>query len=295
MRWTLALPTDQIDDGQNFTNGSSIGVMASALQGAGVSACHVTDHPFPPAQFVARGGHHALDPLIALSFAAAATTTLLLHTNVYIAAYRHPVLAAHGVASLDALSDGRVVLGVAAGYLQGEFAALDVAFDGRGALLEQAVVTMKRLWAGEATASGNVLQPLPRQRPHPPIWFGGNSPAAIRRVVRHGQGWAPFPASSALATAVGTTPMADVPALRRALGTLRQAAHDAGRTDPIEVCCTPFSHPHKRGRLEPERLLEEAAVLDELGVTWLSVRLGAPSLAGYLENVEQFGKEVVAA
>src|ERR1700722_8602204 len=132
MRYTLALPTDRVDRTDEFVSGRSVMEMASALEGAGVDACHVTDHPFPPAAFVASGGHHSLDPLVALSFVAAATNNLLLHTNVYIASYRNPFVAAKGLASLDALADGRLILGVAAGYLEGGFAACGASFTNRG-------------------------------------------------------------------------------------------------------------------------------------------------------------------
>jgi alkanesulfonate monooxygenase SsuD/methylene tetrahydromethanopterin reductase-like flavin-dependent oxidoreductase (luciferase family) len=194
---------------------------------------------------------------------------------------------------LDVLSGGRLILGTAAGYLQAEFQALGVDYRRRGELLDEAVATMKRAWAGEPGPHGNVLGPTPITRPHPPIWFGGNSASSIRRAVHSGQGWVPFPAPGALAKAVHTAELADLGALARAVARLRAVAAEAGRTEPIDICCTPFSHPHHRGRLDPQRLLDEAGQLAELGVTWLSIRLAAPSRAGFLENVERFGTEVV--
>ncbi len=295
MRWSVALPTEQVERGAEFVSAEAISEMAGALEAAGVDACHVTDHPYPPESWVAAGGHHALDPLVALSFAAAATRRLRLHTNVYIAAYRHPVLAAHGIATLDALSGGRLIVGLAVGYLETEFAALGVDYRRRGALLDEAIATMVSGWGGAPGPHGNVLRPLPAARPRPPLWFGGNSAAAIRRVVAAGDGWLPFPASRGLAKATGTAPMTDLDDLKRSIGELRAAAQRAGRTDPIDVCCTPFSHPHHRALLDPPRLTQEAGRMAELGVTWLSVRLPAPSRAGYLENVERFGAEVVRA
>jgi probable F420-dependent oxidoreductase len=295
VRWSVALPTEQVEPGAELISAEAVGEMAAALEAVGVDACHVTDHPYPPASWVAAGGHHALDPLIALSFAAAATRRLKLHTNVYIAAYRQPVLAAHGIATLDALSGGRVIAGLAVGYLEPEFAALGVDYHRRGALLDEAVATMTAAWAGAPGPQGNLLRPAPASRPHPPLWFGGNSASARRRVVRSGRGWLPFPASKGLANATRTAPMEDLGDLKRAIGELRDAAERAGRTDPIDICCIPFSHPHHRDAFDPSRLVEEARQLAELGVTWLSVRLPAPSRKGYLENVERFGAEVVRA
>src|SRR5207247_1106309 len=95
-----------------------------AGEAAGLDAVFGTEHPFPGDAWLAHGGHHALDPLVALSFAAAATTRLRLQTNLYIAAYRNPFLSAKAVATLDVLSGGRVILGVGTGHLGPEFVAL---------------------------------------------------------------------------------------------------------------------------------------------------------------------------
>ena len=293
LRWSVALPTDHVDGDPTFITAAGIARMASALEDAGVDACHVTDHPFPSAAWVQRGGHHALDPLVTLAVAAGATQTILLHTNVFVAAYRHPVLAAHGLATLDAVSGGRLVLGVAVGYLESEFEALGIDFHRRGALLDQAVERMKQLWSGEPDPDGNVVRPRPACRPHPPVWFGGNSNAAIRRVAASGQGWMPFPASARLASAVRTSKMADFDDLRRGIDRLRFEVESVGRTDQIDVCCTPFSHPHHLSLLQPEALLEESLLLAQAGVTWISMRLPAPSVAGYLENVDRFASEVL--
>jgi alkanesulfonate monooxygenase SsuD/methylene tetrahydromethanopterin reductase-like flavin-dependent oxidoreductase (luciferase family) len=130
--------------------------VAAALEASGVDACHVTDHPYPPRTWLDAGGHRALDPFVTLSFAAAVTTRLRLHTNVLVAGYRNPVLAAHAIATLDALSGGRMIIGLGMGYLRAEFAALGVDHQRRGALLDQAVAAMTAAWSG---ATENVLIP----------------------------------------------------------------------------------------------------------------------------------------
>jgi probable F420-dependent oxidoreductase len=285
MFWSVALPTD-------LSDAASVSSVAMALESSGVDACHVTDHPYPPRTWLDSGGHRAPDPFVMLSFAAAATGRLRLHTNVLVAGYRNPVLAAHGIATLDALSGGRVIVGLGMGYLRAEFAALGIDHRQRGALLDNAVATMTAAWCG---ATENVLSPLPLSTPHPPIWFGGNSAATIKRVVAFGQGWSPFPASKSMARHTRTTELADQGDLKRAIVELRARAEAAGRTDPIDVCCVPFSHPHHSAVFEPDRLVTEATELAELGVTWLSVALSAPSQAGLLENIERFGTEVVHA
>jgi probable F420-dependent oxidoreductase len=207
--------------------------MATTIEGAGFDACSVTDHPFPTRSWLAGGGHHSMDPLVALACAGTATTTLHLFTNCYIPAYRHPYVAAKGVATLDALTDGRVILGLAAGYLEGEFAALDVPFEGRGRLLDTAITQMKEAWTGRDTPAGNVALPTPVSRPHPPIWIGGNSRTAMRRAILAGDGWIPFPAPPRLAEVVRTRPLRSHDDLAERLADMRDTAAASGRDRPL--------------------------------------------------------------
>src|SRR5690349_10029856 len=97
-----------------FVTGEAVAEIARAAEEAGYAACYVTDHPAGDATWLDTGGHHALDPFVALSFAAAATSRLRLLTYVYVAAYRNPFLTAKAMLSLDALSGGRFILGTAA-------------------------------------------------------------------------------------------------------------------------------------------------------------------------------------
>ena len=127
-----------------------------------------------------------------------------------MAAYHNPFLAAKAIASLDVLAGGRVILGVAAGYLRPEFGALGVDFDERNALLDEAIDLMRRVWTEDAVAAEGrhfraravTMRPRPDRPGGPPIWVGGNSTAAIRRAVARGQGWAPFPNPPAASGAV---------------------------------------------------------------------------------------------
>src|SRR3954447_5472345 len=149
MRISLGLPTHRLDRGEEVVSAAAVTELAAAAESAGFAAVFVTDHPAPPAEWIAGGGHHTLDPLVTLAFAAAATTTLRLQTNLFVPAYRHPLLSAKLIATLDVLSGGRVILGVGAGYLAGEFAAVGADFDGRNDVLDDALRTMRRAWSGE--------------------------------------------------------------------------------------------------------------------------------------------------
>ena len=124
MKFSLQLPTDRVEHGDEFTSAGAIAELAEAIAAAGFDACWVTEHPFPSDEWMATGGHHSLDPFVALTAAAVATKTLRLHTNILVLPYRNPFLTAKAAASLDVVSGGRVIVGVAAGYLEGEYAAL---------------------------------------------------------------------------------------------------------------------------------------------------------------------------
>ena len=263
---------------------------ATAIEAAGFDACFVTDHPVPPRDWIAGGGHETLDPFVALSFAAAATRQLRLHTNCLIPAYRNPYLAAKAVATLDACSRGRVILGVAVGYLEAEFEALGVPFAARAARLDDTLRAMKDAWAD--AIPDNVVTPRNAQRPHPPIWVGGNSAAAMRRTVAHGDGWSPFPASPRTAAAVDTASITDAAMLAKAIARLHERAAEAGRTDPLDVCFTPFSHPAHKNVVDPSTFVAEAHELAAIGVTWLAFHLPAPGVAAFCDTVAAFGPAV---
>ncbi len=264
----MGLPVDHVERVQEFVTGPAIGEMAAAAEAAGFDAVYVTDHPAADDQWLAGGGHHALEPLVGLAFAAASTTTLRLQTHVYVAAYRNPFLAAKGVATLDALSGGRVILGVAAGYLRPEFGALGVDFDERNDLLDECIDVMRRVWTEDGVAVDGrhfharsvTMRPRPVSRPYPPIWVGGNSNRAMRRAVELGQGWVPFPNPVAAARATKTPAITSMEELTDRLEAARDYAKTVGRVEALDVCFAPF------------KVDDRPAEYEALGVTWLAVQ-----------------------
>src|ERR1700730_733576 len=138
-----------------------------------------TDHPAPTAKWLHAGGHDALDPFVALSFCAAVTERIRLIPNIVVLPYRHPLIVAKMVATLDALSEGRFTLAVATGYLKGEYKGLGVDFEQRNALFDQAVEVMRGVWseddftfAGDGIAAAG-LAANPKPHPLPPLWISG--------------------------------------------------------------------------------------------------------------------------
>ena len=138
-----------------------------------------------------------LDPFTALTFIAAHTQRVRLGTGICLVPQRQPVYTAKMVADLDYLSGGRVDFGVGIGWLKEEFQNLGMDFQGRGSRTEEYLLAMKALWSeGISEFKGQTVNlepchfnPKPVQRPHPPIIFGGESDAAMRRVARLGDGW----------------------------------------------------------------------------------------------------------
>lgn len=304
MRFTLQLPTDRVDAGDEFVGGAAVAEMARAAEAAGFDACFVTEHPFPTDRWLESGGHHALDPFVALSFAAAATTRLRLQTNIAVLAYRNPFLTAKAAASLDVLSGGRVILGVAAGYLRGEFEALGVDFEERNELCDEAIDALRRAWSESGIAlagrhfraEGNSMLPRPAQQPHPPIWVGGNSRRAIRRAVEKGDGWIPFPTAGLASERIRTAAIERIEDLEARVAYAREHARAIGRTATLDICFAPLGVPlHRRDEATPERFAEVARRLAALGVTWLALSLPAKTRAAWCERVREIGATLLPA
>ena len=300
MRFSIALPTDRIDRAAEFVTQAAVADIAKAAEDAGFDACFVTDHPFPPHRWLHGGGHHAPDPFVALSFAAAATSRLRVQTHILVLPYRNPFIVAKSVLSLDVLSGGRVTLGVAAGYLKGEFAALGADFEAREGVSDDALRAMKLAWAGDDIhfagrgfqAAGSSMGFRPVQQPHPPIWVGGNSRAAIRRAVELGDGWVPFPNTAAMAKYTRTPPMETLDDLAERVGFAREHAAAASRRAPFDICYSLVSMGSRA--IEPAEALDRIGTLQELGVTWLTVGFSGDTRREYVAALERFAGDVIA-
>jgi probable F420-dependent oxidoreductase len=173
--------------------------VAQACDRAAFLYVAVSDHVCIPRERAAAMSTVWYDPVATLGWLAAATRSVRLLSYVYVAAYRHPLQTAKAFATLDALSNGRVILGVGAGHLEAEFAVLGIDFARRGALLDDAIDVVAKAFRDEFPEhDGRVwhvrdvgIRPRPVQRPRPPIWVGGNTPAALRRAAARGDGWLP--------------------------------------------------------------------------------------------------------
>jgi probable F420-dependent oxidoreductase len=288
----------------DLAGGAGIARLAQAVERAGFHGFGFTDHPAPTDRWLKAGGHDALDPFVALGYAAAVTTTLRLVPNIVVLPYRNPFVVAKAGATLDLLSGGRFTLAVGAGYLKGEFAALGVDHAERNELFDEALAVLRAIWTGDDvtvegrhfSARGITAHPRPASDPHPPIWIGGNSSRARQRVAEHGDGWCPFPAPAIVATTARTASLDTPEAFAEAVDDLRRRLDAAGR-DPasVDVC---FSNPaggDPAGEgFDAEAHLEGLASLAEAGVTWVQVGLPGDSAQHAVEVAQRYGEQVIA-
>ena len=163
----------------------------------GLDSAWVTDHVIVPRDAHVIYREDMLDPLAVLSWLAGVTGRVSLGTSVVILPYRSPLPVAKLLASVDVLSGGRLIVGAAIGWMEGEFEALGIPFKERVSRSEEALELFRTVWTQERpeleTArhrlSNLQVSPMPLQKPRPPIWVGGSSEGAHRRVARFGDGW----------------------------------------------------------------------------------------------------------
>ena len=276
--------------------------VAAAVERAGFAGFAFTEHPAPGARWLDAGGHQSLDPFVALGFVAAATSQIRLLTYLSVAPYRNPSLLAKAAATVDALSGGRMILGLGTGYLKGEFHALGVDFDERNALFDEALDVLPLHWRGEPfsyrgrhfDARDVIARPAPPQQPIP-IWIGGNSRLTRRRVVERAQGWMPLVGPPTLNVTARTPALGSLDDLAVAIADLRDAAAAAGR-DPaaLDVLYPYLDEDAAAARGDVDRHREAFDELERIGVTWVTVAAHSRSRDETLAVVERIGERYIA-
>ena len=272
------------------------GVSAERL---GYQSVWVSDHLFHAAYVAARLGDRPYhEPMTVLTAIAARTHTVELGTSVLVLPWHHPVRLAKTVASLDNLSNGRVIVGVGVGSTEDEYQALGVPFDRRGQIANEYLAAMRALWTEQVPAyhgehlsfEGLRFEPKPVQTPHPPIWVGGSSPAAIRRLLRFGQGWHPLRLSPA--------------DLASSMPRLRDSLAAAGRPIDMPVAVRlvlSFAEPASTQPVSERKTckgsVEEMAALitayANAGVSHIMVDGATPDLERASADLQRFAEEVI--
>ena len=244
----------------------------------------------------------AMEQLTVLSFLAGQTQRIKLVTSVLIVPHRNPLVAAKALSTLDVLSKGRLVVGVGAGWMREEFEALELPpFEERGAVTDEYIRAYKELWTSDnPTFEGKYCRfsditflPKPVQQPHPPIWVGGESRAAIRRAGQQGDAWYPISSNPQF-------PLEEPEQLAVGMRRLATQAERAGR-DPSEVEVIFRTHHYRLEREgnsgdraafsgSVEQIAADIRQYEEMGVSGLVVDLGRISrsvedVLGHLEDL----------
>jgi probable F420-dependent oxidoreductase len=206
----------------------------------GYAGIAFTDHPAPTVRWTAAGGEGSSDPLVSLAYCAAVTSSIDLMTFVLALPYHNPFRLAHQAATLDALSGGRLTLGLGTGYLRGEMRAMGADPDARLAAFDAVLETMLTAWTADSVSgsgpgwSAREVHVQPRPIQHPPLWFHGNSAFGRERAARYGDGWLGILTTPQLAATIRTAHLPDLAAARLAIEDLHRRAGLAGR-DPGQI------------------------------------------------------------
>lgn len=300
---------------------AALRTIAEAADRLGFGVIAVSDHLLVPRHispnypysdsgefaWTADGTTDCMEQFTLLAWLAAVTTRVRLLTSVIVVPHRNPVFMAKSLATTDQLSGGRVLVGIGAGWMREEFEGLNLpSFEARGRVTDEYVTIMRKLWTeqwashdGEFMRFGEVAaDPKPVQQPHPPIWVGGESMAALRRTVALGDVWYPF----------GTNPkfrMDTVESFITRRDQLFALAGQAGR-DPATIglaynCALHNETSQSRAdgsRLAftgtPAQRLEDVHAFGGAGVTTLMVNVGATELGQMLDRMEAFAADVIA-
>ena len=297
MKYVLEYPSELPTASDIFLQPEVIREIAGAAEEHGFSAVALSEHPAPSSKWRGNGGHNTLDPIAALGFMAGVTDCIRLLTNLYVLPFRNPYLSAKALTSLDIVSGGRLIAGVGAGYLRSEFAAVGVDHERRAELFDEALDALRRIWtdpetpvAGEEFAAHSPLW-LQRsvQRPHPPLWIGGNGRAALRRVVAHGDGWMPIIAGAGMAAAMRTEPIETAEQFGDRVTQLRRRLAESGR-DPgaldVQVVCPHLDFEDAGAVREARSQLDDLAAR---GATWAVVHVDGTDPAATIRSIRSFG------
>ncbi|HEX8967542.1 MAG TPA: LLM class F420-dependent oxidoreductase [Chloroflexota bacterium] len=293
----LTLPTYR-----SYASPRHIMATADRAEELGFHSVWAADHLVISDDLVDKMGSVWFESYTTLAFVAGRTQRLRLGTSIAPVPYRHPLQQAIMVATLDQLSGGRAMYGGAAGYAEGEFRALGLDFHQRGAQTDEYLQAIRIAWTEERPTfhgrfvhfDGVRVEPKPIQRPYPPIWIGGDSEAAFRRVARFGDGWH--------GQITGRVPTLE--ALAQRIGRLRAVAGAAGRDGArVRVSIKTGCVIGPRAPGEPERpfhgpvekVIADVQQASRLGVEELVFSSNVAPGEQRMDTIETLGKEVLPA
>ena len=277
-----------------FATPEAISGVARKAEELGYHSLWVSDHiitprkidsPYPGGRYRVQPEWPFLEPVSTLLFAAAVTKRVRLGTSVLVITQRQPVILAKQLATLDFLSNGRLIFGAGAGWMKEEFQALNVPIANHGPRMAEYLEVIRRCWTeddpsfdGRYYKLGDVgFYPKPVQKPHPPIWVGGFADGALRRVAQYGDAWH-----------AGGTPEA----LRDGYAKVKQYAKEYGR-DPDSIALTLRGDGIGRG--EPAQTIEELRPYKDAGVSMVMLTFIGPNADAVGEKMTAFMRDVAGS
>ena len=305
-----------ISTGGPLANPEDIARQARRGEELGFEIISVSDHIVMPRRIQSRypygeageyvWGEECLEMLTMMGFVAAHTSKAWLLTSVMVLPHRSPVPTAKMLATIDVLSQGRLIVGCGVGWMREEFEAIGAPpYEERGAVGDEYIQAFKELWTNDApTFQGKYCNfsnisflPKPVQKPHPPIWIGGESPPALRRTGRLADGWFP----------IGNNPrhMVETPAqFSEYLSRIRRHAEEAGR-DPSQIDVAYVMPVYSPGRAQllsngehrpftgtAQQMADDIKAFEEVGVRRLMLGYNLEAEGDILEQLERFADEV---
>jgi probable F420-dependent oxidoreductase len=266
--------------------------IATEAESLGYDFVTVCDHAaLAVSAHVLYGGARFYDPVATIGYLAAKTRRLRFATHVYQIPLRSPLITAKAFATLDVLSDGRVIAGFGVGRREYESRAAGIAFGDRGAVADEYLQAVLALWKGcPATQHGKfvhfdelVCQPAPARRMS--VWIGGNTAAGLRRALAYGDAWTPWALTPSRVREMMQQAAASAPSGFRIVGTVAPLGGRALRGEPAPPRLAP-------GPGAAESCLEEIARWKEAGATDFILDLPSPSLNALVESMAWFAEEV---
>jgi probable F420-dependent oxidoreductase len=263
----------------------ALAAIARNADEAGFFYLAVCDHVAIPQPLDERMNTVWYDTVATLGWLAGITANVRLLSHVFVVAYRHPLVTAKSFMTLDELSGGRAILGVGTGHVEREFVLLGVDFAARGRVTDHAIDEIRAAFTSEYVHDAG-MRPRPRQV-RLPIWIGGSSKPALRRVAERGDGWLPQ-----------GTPRAQMP---ESIAYLREQCERIGRDDPIDVgAVTEVLYVGQPdwdvgGHVltgKPDHIAERLRAFGAMGVNHVQVRFRNRSLQELLDQIDAFGTEV---
>jgi len=269
----------------------------------GFHSLWVADHIVIPRDFAGAMGATLFETHTTLSVVAARTRRIKLGCSVMPTPYRHPLLQAKALATLDQFSGGRVIYGGATGYMQAEFAALGVDFRQRAAITDEYLQVLKLAWTEDfVTFHGQFVDcsevacsPKPVQQPHPPIWLGGDSDGAFRRIARFADGWHGLPGGSPGARREEPTIEHFAARIQR----LHQVAQNEGR-DPrsitlsIKASCQLGADDPRPFHGSAAKIIDSLKQMEALGLELVVLAPNLSAEATSLDVVDELASDVLA-